>query len=205
MEYLEGRFVHGDDVYVDEYYSDERWAHINGFPGYFVSDKGRVWSEKSQQFMTPKPMDRQGHLGFCLRADGEAHYCYLHRLVAEAFIPNPDNLPIVRHIYDNPNRNEAGDLLWGTQKDNLNDAVRNGRAYSFTPEDREKSYAKSRTAVVATELTTCGRRDFRGQSDAAKELGIPQGNIWKVLTGERRQAGGYHFEYAERRVANGRN
>ena len=203
MEYLEGRFVYGDDIYVDEYYSDERWSHIDGFPGYFVSDKGRIWSERHQQFLVLKQLDNHGHLGVCLYVDGERYYRYLHRLVAEAFIPNPDGLPVVRHICDEPSRNEAEDLSWGTQRDNWNDAIRNGRGYALTPEDRERGYEQSRTPVVAIDLTTGQRRSFRGQRYASKALGIPQANIWKVLTGERRQAGGYRFEYSERRVVNG--
>lgn len=52
---------------------------------------------------------------------------YLHRLVALAYIPNPNNLPVVCHIDDNPLNNKVSNLKWGTHKDNTQDAIRNGK------------------------------------------------------------------------------
>lgn len=49
-----------------------------------------------------------------------------HRMVAETWVPNPDNLPVVRHLNDVPGDDRAENLLWGTMSDNSNDSVRNG-------------------------------------------------------------------------------
>jgi hypothetical protein len=159
-----------------------------------VSDKGRVWSEKTKRFLKIKPMDDHGHLGVCLYKDGTRRYAYIHRLVAKAFIPNPDNLPIVWHLYDDPSQNAVEDLVWGTQRDNLLDAAINGTAYVFTDEDRMRSYSISSIPVVATEVSSGRRKYFRSQGEAAKELRIPQSNIWKALNHQRHTAGGYIFE-----------
>ena len=197
-DYISGVHVYGDDCYVADEYMDERWWYIDGAPGYMISDCGRVWSEKSQKFLKVKPLDNHGHLGVCLHVNGQPMYRYIHQLMARAFIPNPNNYPNVRHLDDNPRYNYLDNFAWGTQKHNHEDCVRNGHAYFLTNEDREIGLEKLRIPVLATNLTTGEQTRFRGQSEAARFLGIQQANIWKVLRGERRHAGGYHFEYLEK-------
>lgn len=51
MSSIEGRFVHGDNIYIDDYYLDEEWRHIQGYPGYMISNKGRVWSSKTNKIL----------------------------------------------------------------------------------------------------------------------------------------------------------
>lgn len=193
MEYFTGELVYGDNVYIDEYYMDEKWSFIKGFSGYMISNKARVWSSKTQSFLKAKRMDAQGHLGVCLYQNGKAHYRYLHRLVAEAFIPNPNKFPIVRHLYDQKDANEECDLLWGTMKDNAADTFRNGNAYYPTDEDRYKGNKYRMTPLIANKLETGEKLYFESQSEASKKLRIHQSNIWKVLRGQRSHAKGYSF------------
>lgn len=194
-----GEFIYGDSIYVDDYYMEELWKPIDGFRmEYWVSNLARVWSMKRNQFLRLKPMDKYGHLGVSLLLDGFRHYEYIHRLVAEAFIPNLYNYPIVRHLDDNPNNNTVYNLAWGTQRDNMYDAIRNGRAYMLSDEDREKGFEKSRTPIRAINLSTGESFIFRGQGEAARILRIPQANIWKVLNHQRPRAQGYAFEYLNR-------
>lgn len=200
-----GEFVYGDNVYIDEYYFEERWKPINGFEDYWVSNLARIWSSKTRQFIKVKPMDDHGHLGVCLYRDGCRYYRYIHRLVAEAFIPNPYDFPVVRHIDDLPYYNTVEDLRWGTSYDNSMDAIRNGKAYSLTDDDREKSYEQSRTPILAIDLDTGRKITFKSQGEASRKLGIPQANIWKVLNRERRSARGYRFEYVDRGDINENN
>lgn len=197
-DYIPGEYVYGDDCYIPEEYMDERWWYVDGAPGYMVSDHCRVWSEKTQIFRKLKPMDKKGHMGVCLSVDGERDYRYIHKLMAEAFIPNPNNLPIVRHWDDNPKNNYLDNLLWGTQKDNAEDCRRNGRAHYVTPEEREIALEKMRIPVLAINLKTGEETRFRGQGEAALELGLQQANIWKVLNGKRNHTGGYYFKYLDK-------
>lgn len=194
MNYIEGSYVYGDDVPVDDYYLDEKWAYIYGFPEYMVSDKGRVWSKKKKKFLKVKPMDNHGHLGVCLSKNGDQYYVYIHRLVAKAFIPNPNCLPVVRHVYDNPSQNAVEDLAWGTQLDNMRDAQRNGTAYILTDDDRDKGNRERMRPLVAIDVSSKKKSYFQSQGKASKELGIPQSNIWQVLNKRRRTAGGYIFQ-----------
>lgn len=193
-DYFPGHFVYGDDIYVDDYYMDEKWWYTD-IPGYMVSNKERVWSEKSQKFLKLKKMDKHGHLGVCLSYAGRRFYKYIHRMMADAFMYNRYNAPIVRHLDDNPENNELENLEWGTQYENMQDCKLNGRFHCITDEEREIGFAKARIPVLATNLETGESIRFRSQTDAARELGIQQANIWKVLNGERPRAGGYSFKY----------
>lgn len=191
---MDGSLVYGDNMYVDDHYMDEEWKPIRGFDDYMISNKARVWSIKSQKFIKVKPMDNHGHLGVCLTQNGERYYRYIHRLVAEAFIPNPNSYPVVRHMNDNPSFNEDTDLKWGTQKDNIHDAIINGRAHRITQEERRKGNISRMTPVIATHIITNNQLCFESQGEASRLLNIPQGNIWKVIHRERRSAGGYDFK-----------
>lgn len=202
-DYFSGDYIYGDDAVLSDDHLGERWWYIDGAPGYMVSDHGRVWSERSQQFLKPKRLDRLGHLGVCLCIDGQRRYEYIHRLMAKAFIPNPHNFPVVRHLNDIPHDNDLSNLCWGTQLDNMRDAIENGHAHMVTPEEREIGLSKMRTPICATDIRTGRQIMFRGQGDAARILGVHQANIWKVLNGERAHAGGYFFEYAKGGESNG--
>lgn len=199
-----GNYIFGDEIYIDDYYMDERWKPIRGFGlDYWVSNLARVWSVKNQIFLKVKPMDDHGHLGVCLYKNNKRYYKYIHRLVADAFLPNPKNLPLVRHLDDVPYYNTDRDIAWGTVKDNIFDAIRNGKAYMFSDFDRKKGFEKTRTPIIAINLRTGEELNFRGQGEASRILGIPQANIWKVLNKQRSHAQGYTFEYIERSERNG--
>lgn len=104
----------------------ERWRPIRGFPGYEVSDHGRVKSLArdyhygSHEDMILSQRDRRGYKSVTLFRDGERHYKSVHRLVADAFIPNPDKLPIVNHKDETRTNNRADNLEWCTSKYNTN-------------------------------------------------------------------------------------
>jgi len=199
-QYFPPQYVFGDDCYIPDEYMEEKWWYMdNNDPNYMISNYGRVYSTKTRRFVKPKKMDREGHLGVGLCRDGKRFYRYLHRLIAEVFIPNPHNYPIVRHLDDNKENNDIENLAWGTQKDNMRDAVRNGRNHRFTAEDREKNLEIQRIPIRAINLDTGEEIVFRSQSEAARELGIYQANIWKVLNGQRNKTCGYYFEYLEKR------
>lgn len=195
-DYLPGEFVYGDDVCVSEEYMDEKWWYAEDNPEYMISDKGRAWSPKQHKFLKPKKMDRHGHVGYHLSNKGHTKDCYAHRLVGKAFIPNPMHYPNVLHKNDVPDDNRVSNLKWGTQKHNHEDCVENGHYRPFTDEDREKSYAKTRKPVIATNLITGEETYFIGQSEAARILGLQQANICKVLKGQREKTCGYTFRFA---------
>lgn len=192
-----GEFVYGDDIYVDDYYTDERWKRISGYYGYWVSDHGRIYGPGRSghgQFIVP--VLQNGYYKVTLTIRGYHVDKRVNRLVAQAFIPNPYNLPLVMHLDNDPTNNYVGNLAWGTHAENNRYCWDCGRhPITLTDEIREHAYAARRTPIVAIDIRTGMRFTFDGQRTAARVLGLSQQHIWGVLNGYRRSTGGYRFEY----------
>lgn len=89
----------------------ETWKEIEGMPNYEISTFGRVKSKKRKM----EKILNSKHMQVMLYDEGYKMY-RIHRLVALAFIPNPDNLPDVRHIDGNPSNNMVDNLEWFNQQ-----------------------------------------------------------------------------------------
>lgn len=104
----------------------ENWKPIEGYEGiYEVSDQGRVKNIKYNRFMTAVKVTH-GYLAYNLSKQGKTHSLLAHRLVAKAFIPNPDNKPQVNHIDGVKSHNFVTNLEWTTSSENLWHAVKTG-------------------------------------------------------------------------------
>ena len=91
---------------------------VVGYEGlYAVTSCGKVWSYKRQKFLEPQ-LNENGYWRVCLYKDRKEKKYMIHRLVAEAYIPNPDNLPEVDHIDNDKNHNYVNNLQWITHRDN---------------------------------------------------------------------------------------
>ena len=141
----------------------EVWQDIEGFEGYYkVSNTGkvsgvdrRIWSDKRQYYINIKGKELKrwlnggGYFQVNLHKDNKMHICLISRLVAEAFIPNPDNKPFVDHINRDRTDNRAENLRWVTQKENCNnrkDNIPEGELKERIKEYSRKSYAKNKEA-----------------------------------------------------------
>ena len=128
---------------------EEQWQVVTEFPRYLVSNLGRVKrvthdrTNKSgsitkvpEKLMSPRPMPNNKcpsyvAIGIDLRKEGgERKTVRVSRLVATAFVPNPDGLPVVNHLDSNPANNQADNLEWTTLKGNSQHRVKSGRAYT---------------------------------------------------------------------------
>lgn len=90
----------------------EEWKDVKGFENrYKISNKGNCWSQISGKMMKPVK-DTNGYLFVNLKINGKSKHCSIHRLVAEAFIPNPDNLPEVNHKDENKSNPYVENLEW---------------------------------------------------------------------------------------------
>lgn len=95
------------------YIKGESWRAAKSYPKYYISNKGRVYSLKSNKLL--KLYKYSNYIYIELSHKGIKHKYRLHRLVALHFLNNPDNKPIVHHKDRNRNNNDVSNLMWCTQ------------------------------------------------------------------------------------------
>lgn len=101
--------------------ANDEWVQIPGFTKYFVNDMGKVRNSNGQ-ILKARPIGRRGYLAVRICRDRKTKILYVHRLVAEAFIPNPENKPIVNHLDGDKKNNDVSNLAWSTYSENLQHA-----------------------------------------------------------------------------------
>lgn len=160
----------------------EKWKDIPGYEGiYEVSDKGKVRSKKGKTTYTErsgkrvwksrilKEKDPKGRdVRVSLWKDGKPRSFLVHRLVAMAFIPNPENKPCINHKDGDPRNNHVGNLEWVTYKENQNHAKRNGLDGSSKP-------------IWLEHKETGMKSKFYSMADASKFIGRNHGYISSLL------------------------
>lgn len=186
----------------------EIWKRIEGTDFYDVSNEGRVRSRNYLGHGTTKVLalakDHKGYLRVRLFFGSRRKNCKVHRLVAEAFIPNPGGLPEVNHKDGDKTNNRVDNLEWSTAHDNTVHAYRSGLKEETRKSSRRLGQTKGKEAlskymeihkipVVAVNLQTGEETEYESATEAARRLGVPQSNVWKALNGQRRSAGGYAF------------
>lgn len=178
----------------------EEWRKIRDFPGYEVSSSGKVKSYINnrhgigQESHILKPVINQhGYETVCL---GRNNRRLVHRLTAEAFIPNPNNYPLVRHLDDDPKNNNVSNLAWGTQTDNMQDCVKHGRLVGDTSaaiqSRKRKVYAWPKSGNKHHKIL------YDSVTEASRDLNVWPQHIISVIQGKITQTGGYVFEYLDK-------
>lgn len=152
------------------------WKPIKDYPHLLISRTGRVWTTTYDRELHPALTNR-GYLRVNLSKDKTVKRVHIHRLVAEAFIPNPDNLPTVDHIDGDKLNNRVENLQWLSYKDNTRKAG-----------DLKKRAAKP---VFCQETNTV----YKSVHQAGKELNIKDAIISAIANGEFPHYHGLHFEY----------
>lgn len=104
--------------------------NIPGYPGNYVSRSGKAYRfrngkwERLKEFLSPTG---RVHVNLYVKGHNSNKLKILSRLVALAYIPNPNNLPVVMHLDNNPRNNHVSNLKWGTHKQNTHQMMREGR------------------------------------------------------------------------------
>lgn len=169
---------------------NEQWKDIQGYEGlYQVSNLGRVkgidrisanGSHLKEKILSQKHTTK-GYLRVIFCKNNKVKYFLVHRLVAEEFILNPNNLPQVNHIDENKTNNQVDNLAWVTSKENANYGTRIKR---IADKHKKVIYSMSPDGQVM---------EFSSQTEAAKILNISRGNIWGMINGGQKTCKGYTF------------
>ena len=148
--------------------------NIKGYEGlYAVTSCGKVWSYRSKKFLK-HITNRYGYFTVNLYKDNEMKNCLIHRLVAEAYIPNPENLPQVDHINEDKTNNCVNNLQWITLRDNC-----------------RKSKNKP---ILQYDLDGNFIREWPSATDVGEKV---NDGICKCLKGKYKTAYGYIWKYKE--------
>ena len=115
---------------------EEIWKDIEGFPEYQISSFGRVKSLKCGREKILKPSFHRYYY-INLQKDKKNYKRSIHRLLAIAFIPNPDNLPVIDHIDNNPTNNSISNLRWASLSQNR---INRSKEPSYISETKYNSF-----------------------------------------------------------------
>lgn len=173
---------------------EEIWKTIEDYPNYMVSNMGRVkainWHREGKEKEMKPYTTYKGYLRLRLTKNGKSKQFQIHRLVAEAFIPNPDNKPQIDHINTDKTDNRVENLRWVTNKENCNNPI------------SKQNYSKGnkgKKSVSILQFTKDGEfvRKWNSMSDAEQELGIRRLSEYCSNKYGRKSAGGYIWRYAD--------
>lgn len=174
---------------------NEIWKPISRFNGFYeVSNKGRIrtYYDNNNQYKNdrrdrPKIKEtyitHYGYMACTGHFMGDVYCLYIHREIALAFIPNPENKPLVLHKDDDKLNNEIDNLYWGTHKDNHKDRQRNfGKEIGENATNNKimESDAKRILELVNTDLSQRQIADMYGV-DQSTISDIKRGKSWKHL------------------------
>ena len=168
---------------------------------YKVSNLGKILSlnyRNTGKAELRTPFDNgYGYLQVCLSKNKEEKKCYVHRLVAETFLPNPENLPEVNHKDEDKTNNfvflnedgsvdkEKSNLEWKNHRDNCNHGTRNERV--------AKALSKR---VIQLSLSGDLIREWESTRECARN-GFNHGAVWRCCNGKLPHYKGFRWMYAE--------
>lgn len=168
------------------------WRKIKNADGYSVSNQGEVRNDVTGHILTP-----YGSKGLYVGVQlGRRNYHRVHRIVAETFIPNPENKPQVNHKDGNKRNNRADNLEWVTPSEN--------QRHRFAV--LGKYYSKEKMATITALAAEKHKRKVRCEEtgivyesivEASKNTGISVSNIGHCARGKYKQACGTHWSFAE--------
>ena len=159
---------------------------VNGFPNYLVNEFGEVFSKKRKMKKRKTGTDKQGYETVSLWNNGKTRLLKVHRIVAEAFIPNPNNYPIVNHKDERKDNNVVTNLEWCTHSYNT----------LYGTCQQRRAIHRQRTVEMIDMKTHEVIKVFSSMKRAEEETHTPAKQISHVCRGYDKSARGYFWRYA---------
>ena len=182
----------------------EKWKNVWGYANYEVSTSGKV-RNKGKEVKQCK--NNKGYCTVDLYKDGERKRIFVHRLVAETFLPNPDNKPQVNHLNRNREDNRVENLEWVTPKENMNSPLTRKHCKEVMKGENTSMYGKfgkehhlSKT-VIQFDLDGNMLNVWNALMDAEREVGARNGHISNCCRGKQQTSGGYKWQYQDEYLA----
>ena len=169
----------------------DEWAKTTRNPNYLVSNTGRIRRNGSDKDHSVR--DRKGYYAVDLYENGERSTERVHILVAEAFVPNPNNNPMVYHKDGNKHNNNAENLEWVTNKENCDHAWKTGLArpsYGMLGKRNPNGGRKGKPIRIVETGEV-----FKNSLECEKAINGNNRHINDCLKGRQETHRGYHFEY----------
>lgn len=167
----------------------EIWKDIQGYEGlYQVSNLGRVRGIKRNSILKPWTV-RGGYLSVNLCKNNLVKKRVVHRLVAEAFIDNPENKPEINHISGNKLDNSISNLEWCTREENIQHSWDEGLRENVRESLKTKGPRKKNVICITTGII------YNSISEAERQTGVKAPRISACCRGQQHTAGGYEWEY----------
>lgn len=152
---------------------------------YLVNEYGDVYSKYSKKIIS-KRLDKYGYLKCNLYFKGKYKTPTIHRLVALAFIPNPDNKPQVNHIDGDKLNNHVSNLEWVTNRENINHGYENGLLVGKAGEENSASTITEEEADVICKMLDRGIANIEIHRELDISVGIIEHikyrNTWKHVS-----------------------
>lgn len=153
----------------------EIFKTIKDFPNYKISNMGIIVNNKGVELNIGKRKSNSGYVQVRLFKDGKYHYKYLHRLIAETFIPNPNNYRTINHINGIKTDNNINNLEWAS------DAEQQRHAYLKSLKPAGNSFTKEQLDEIYTMFFIKKLKPRK----ISNILNRPFGTIRKICYGER--------------------
>lgn len=189
---------------------NEVWQDIEGYKGlYQVSNLGRVKSlgnnRNRKEKILKSAKNNKGYLIVGLSKENKKKIFLLHRLVAQVFIPNPNNYPIVNHKNETPTDCRVENLEWCTQKYNVNYGSRNEKASKalkgkLKGKKKSKEHIEKVAKAISIPIVQLTKNDeyiatYQSATQVGRDLGFNNSNIIQCCKGKLKTAYKFKWQY----------